>query len=151
MEKERVEAIAEWPAPRSIKEIQTFLGFTGFYRRFINNYSKIVSPLTDCLRKRATKPLSLAKEALQAFEELKKAFQDGPILRHFDPCRPIRIETDASQFAIGAIISQLHANHWHPVAFLSRKLQDAETRCATPDCELLAVTEAFRQWRHYLA
>ncbi|KJZ70756.1 hypothetical protein HIM_09840 [Hirsutella minnesotensis 3608] len=135
MEKERVEAIAEWPAPRSIKEIQTFLGFTGFYRRFIKNYSKIVSPLTDCLRKRATKPLSLAKEALQAFGELKKAFQDGPILKHFDPRLPIRIETDASQFAIGAIISQLHADRWHPVAFLSRKLQDAETRYATPDCK----------------
>ncbi|KJZ68952.1 hypothetical protein HIM_11649 [Hirsutella minnesotensis 3608] len=118
MEKERVDAIAEWPAPRSVKEIQTFLGFTGFYRRFIKNYSKIASPLTDCLRKRAKGPLILGRKALQAFEELKKAFQDGPILRHFDPCRPIRIETDASQFAIGAIISQLHADRWHPVAFL---------------------------------
>ncbi len=58
--------------------------------------SKIASPLTDCLRKRATGPLILRREAFQAFEELNKAFQDGPILRHFNPYRPIRIETDAS-------------------------------------------------------
>ena len=151
MEEDRVRAIAEWPAPRSVKDIQVFLGFTGFYRRFIKNYSKIVAPLTDCLRKRAPGFPILGPKAMRAFECLKTAFQDGPILNHFDPVRRIRIETDASQFAIGAIISQLHDDKWHPVAFLSRKLQDAETRYAVPDCELLAITEAFRQWRHYLA
>ncbi|KAJ6437003.1 ectomycorrhiza-upregulated zf-MYND domain-containing protein [Purpureocillium lavendulum] len=151
MERERVCAIAQWPVPRSVKDVQVFLGFTGFYRRFIKNYSKIVSPLSDCLRKKAPGPSILGPKAMQAFECLKTAFQNGPILKHFDPSRPIRVETDASQFAIGAIISQLHDDRWHPVAFLSRKLQDAETRYAVPDCELLAITEAFRQWRHYLA
>ncbi|KAJ6437046.1 FHA domain-containing protein [Purpureocillium lavendulum] len=151
MEEERVRAVAEWPAPRCVKDIQVFLGFTGFYRRFIKNYSRIVSPLTDCLGKRAPRPWLLEPRAVRAFEDLKTAFQNGPILKHFDPSKPIRIETDASQFAIGAIISQLHYDRWHPVAFLSRKLQDAETRYAVPDCELLAITEAFRQWRHYLA
>ncbi|KAJ6440242.1 cystathionine beta-lyase/cystathionine gamma-synthase [Purpureocillium lavendulum] len=144
MERERVCAIAQWPVPRSVKDVQVFLGFTGFYRRFIKNYSKIVSPLSDCLRKKAPGPSILGPKAMQAFECLKTAFQNGPILKHFDPSRPIRVETDASQFAIGAIISQLHDDRWHPVAFLSRKLQDAETRYAVPDCELLAITEAFR-------
>ncbi|KAM4061979.1 reverse transcriptase (RNA-dependent DNA polymerase) [Hirsutella rhossiliensis] len=111
MEEERVHAITEWPAPRSVKDIQVFLGFTGFYRRFIKNYSKIVSPLTDRLRKGASKPFKLDPKAMRAFEDLKTAF----------------------------------------TSFLSRKLQDAETRYAIPDCELLAITEAFRHWRHYLA
>ncbi|KAM4062531.1 reverse transcriptase (RNA-dependent DNA polymerase) [Hirsutella rhossiliensis] len=110
MEEERVHAITEWPAPRSVKDIQVFLGFTGFYRRFIKNYSKIVSPLTDRLRK-GHRSFQAGSKSNEGFEDLKTAF----------------------------------------TSFLSRKLQDAETRYAIPDCELLAITEAFRHWRHYLA
>ncbi|KAJ6436043.1 ATP-dependent DNA helicase pfh1 [Purpureocillium lavendulum] len=83
MERERVCAIAQWPVPRSVKDVQVFLGFTGFYRRFIKNYSKIVSPLSDCLRKKAPGPSILGPKAMQAFECLKTAFQNGPILKHF--------------------------------------------------------------------
>ncbi|KAM4067723.1 reverse transcriptase (RNA-dependent DNA polymerase) [Hirsutella rhossiliensis] len=117
-----------------LRKAGLYANLKGIHMEEERNYSKIVSPLTDRLRK-----------------DLKTAFTRGPVLRHFDPSKAIRIETDASQFAIGAIISQLHTDRWHPVAFLSRKLQDAETRYAIPDCELLAITEAFRYWRHYLA
>ncbi|XP_044717367.1 reverse transcriptase (RNA-dependent DNA polymerase) domain-containing protein [Hirsutella rhossiliensis] len=101
----------------SVKKV-SFLGFVvdeeGIHMEEERNYSKIVSPLTDRLRKGASKPFKLDPKAMRAFEDLKTAFTCGPVLRHFDPSKTIRIETDASQFAIGAIISQLHADRWHP-------------------------------------
>jgi transposase InsO family protein len=150
MEQERIEAIAQWPLPRSVHDIQVFLGFTGFYRRFIRNYSKICAPLTDLLRGDQSRPFNLTDSARKAFEQLQRCFQEAPILRHFDPALPIRVEADASNIAIGAVLSQLHDGHWHPVAFRSRKLTSEETRYSTGDGELLGLIDAFRTWRHYL-
>ena len=83
--------------------------------------------------------------------KLRFLFSRAPFLRHYDPTLPIRVETDASAFAIGAVLSQLWEGRWHPVAFLSRKLHGAELRYDTPDAELMAIVEAFRTWRPYLA
>ena len=80
-------------------------------------------------------------------------FLKAPILHHFDPKCHIRIETDASGYAIGGVLSQLTSDdlgRWHPVAFFSRKMILAETRYKTHDGELLAIVEAFKTWRHYL-
>lgn len=151
MERSRVEAIATWPLPSSMKDIQIFLRFTGFYRRFIKNYSKIAAPLTDRLKGNAKGYLQLDTQKREAFAKLKAVFQTAPILTHFDPDTPIRVETDTSNYAIGAILSQLQLGRWHPVAFLSRKLQGPEVRYTTPEAEMLAILEAFRTWRHYLA
>lgn len=150
MERRRTEEIAQWPLPTSVRDIQVFLGFTGFYRRFIKGYSKIAVPLTDLLKKERGM-LQLDSGAVAAFEKLKSAFMEEPILVHFDPLAPTRVETDASDFAIGAILAQLHRGSWHPVAYISRKLSGPELRYTTPDAEMLAITEAFRNWRHYLA
>ena len=94
----------------------------------------------------------LTSEAKLAFLRLRQAFTEAPILHHFDPERYIRIETDASGYAIGGILSQLtpESGQWHPVAFFSRKMIPAETRYETHDQELLAIVEAFKTWRHYL-
>ena len=88
---------------------------------------------------------------------MRQAFIKAPILRHFDPECHIRIETDASGYAIGGVLSQLTSDHltsdqgqWHPVAYFSRKMIPAETRYKTHDGELLAIVEAFKTWRHYL-
>jgi transposase InsO family protein len=151
MEPSRIEAIRSWPVPRSVKDIQVFIGFAGFYRRFIKNYSKVTAPLTDLLKGGAAGRLQLAPRALEAFSKLRLLFGRAPFLRHYDPALPIRVETDASAFAIGAILSQLWEGRWHPVAFLSRKLHGAELRYDTPDAELMAIVEAFRVWRPYLA
>ena len=150
MEAARVEAIAQWPLPSSVHDIQVFLGFTGFYRRFIRQYSKICVPLTDLLRGDSTQPFKLGLAASAAFALLQKRFQEAPILTHFDPRLPIRVETDASKRAIGAVLSQLVDGHWHPVAFRSRKLTPEETRYGIGDSELLGLVDAFRAWRHYL-
>ena len=151
MEKERVIAIVEWPLPRSVKDVQIFLGFTGFYRRFIKAYAKIVTPLTDVLKKGQPSTFQLTPSQQEAFAKLKALFTTAPLLRHYDPKLPIRLETDASDFAIGMVMTQLYEGRWHPVAYMSRKLKGAELRYGTPDAELLAIIEAFRTWRHYLS
>jgi hypothetical protein len=104
MELERVEAIAVWPVPGNIYEIQVFLGFTGFYRRFIRNYSLISAPLTDLLRGNQARAFELTPGAYKAFLELRRRFQEAPILTHFNPSLPIRIEADASARAIGTVL-----------------------------------------------
>ncbi len=90
---------------------------------------------------------------MRAFTELRQAFLKVPILNHFDPECNIRIETDASGYAIGGVLSQLTSDdsgRWHPVAFFSRNMIPAETRYETYDGELLAIVEAFKTWKHYL-
>lgn len=151
MEPSRVDAIATWPIPSSVLTIQSFLGFTGFYRRFIESYSKTVVPLTNRLRGQQPAQFQLQPDELAAFRQLQQRFQEAPLLVHFDPLLPIRVETDASGHAIGAILSMLLTGQWHPIAFYSRKLTDTELRYTTPDAELLAIQEAFRVWRNYLA
>ena len=102
-------------------------------------------------------PTFLTPDAREAFNQLRQAFTEAPILRHFDPEGHIRIETDASGYAIGGVLSQLTSDHltsdqgqWHPVAYFLRKMIPAETRYETHNGELLAIVEAFKTWRHYL-
>jgi hypothetical protein len=98
------------------------------------------------------KEFTLPQDAREAFQKLKKLFSSAPLLRHFDPKLKIRVEPDASGSAVAAIISQLQEDdsQWHPVAFWSRKMQASEINYDTHDAELLAIVEAFKQWRHYL-
>jgi hypothetical protein len=145
----RTETIMGWPRPTNIKELQSFLGFANFYRRFIEGYARETSPLSDLLKK--SQEFSWNAEADNAFQRLKERFSSAPILRHFDPATVIRLETDASTFAISGILSQLFEDQkWHPVAFISRKLQAAELNYEVYDLELLAIVYCFKQWRHYL-
>jgi len=167
MESERIQTINEWPLPASVKDVQTFLGFANFYRRFIRDFARICAPLNVLTKgqpkKKARKgsavhreqgmaKFELTEKAKQAFQELQRTFTSAPFLKHFDPKLPIRVETDASAFAIGAIILQLQPDdqQWHPVAYWSRKLAPAEVNYETHDAELLAIVAAFKQWRHYL-
>ncbi len=97
--------------------------------------------------------LFFTSEAKKAFTELRQVFVEGPILNHFDQEHHIRIETDASDYAIGRILSQLTSDdsgRWYLVAFFSKKMIPAETRYETHDGKLLAIVEAFKTWRHYM-
>lgn len=100
MDPRRVSAIAEWPRPKTHREVQVFLGFCNFYRRFIRAYSRIASPLTGLLigseNGKKTGPLDWTVEAETAFNQLREVFTQAPLLRHYEPELPIRIETDAS-------------------------------------------------------
>ena len=114
MEEERIEAVKAWPEPKSIRDIQVFLGFANYYRHFIQEFSRIAAPLTLMLKTTAGTPPRAAdnfsfliSKAKLAFLWLRQAFIEAPILHYFDPERYIRIETDAFGYAIGGILSQL--------------------------------------------
>ena len=147
----KVEAIAEWPKPNNKKDIQRFLGLANFYRRFVKNYSDIVAPLTTLTRK--DYPFLWKNKENEAFNTVKALITTAPILAHFDPSLPIRIETDASDFAIGACLSQPsdpESKEFRPVCFYSRKLLPAEKNYHVHDKELLAIVDTLDYWRPYL-
>lgn len=149
MDPAKIKSIVSWPAPKSAHDIQIFLGFANFYRRFIKNYSQIAMPLTSLLKK-DTK-FVWSETANTAFQTLKSSFTTAPILAHADPSLPFVLETDASNFAIGAVLSQASPDATlHPVAFFSRKMSPAESNYEIYDKELLAIRMALEEWRHHL-
>ncbi|XP_053499602.1 uncharacterized protein LOC128619445 [Ictalurus furcatus] len=151
MDQEKVQAVVSWPTPTTIKELQRFLGFANFYRRFIRNFSAIANPLTSLLKGKP-KRLSWNSSAQSAFDKLKKAFTTAPIIKHPDPSRPFIVEVDASETGVGAILSQRFGEKpkLHLVAFFSRKLSPAERNYDVGNRELLAIKLALEEWRHWL-
>jgi hypothetical protein len=176
MDQERVKAIQEWPTPRSFKEVQIFLGFANFYRRFVHKYSDIARPLNTLLHgsgcnlsgkqraalKKEKKPIphkawEWSAEAESSFQRLKDAFTHAPAMQHFDPSQPLMVITDASDFAYAGILLQPRAapgkateRHWHPIAYHSKGFQGPAVRYDVHDKELMAIFECFKVWRHYL-
>ena len=121
MDPAKVTSVPDWPTPTSVKEVQSFLGFENFYRKFINHYSTMACPLTTLTRKGVK--FCWTPEALVVFDSLKQAFTSAPILKHFQPTLPITLEADASDFGLGCVLSQTSAaGELHPIAFYSRFL-----------------------------
>ncbi|MBW0573312.1 hypothetical protein O181_113027 [Austropuccinia psidii MF-1] len=146
--KQKFQQILNWPPPRNLKALQSFLGFASFYRHFIKNYSKKISSLTSFLKKDSCFPLN--EEALRQFHQLKEAFTIAPILSHFDPSLPTIVETDASDYALGAVLSQISDSGKHPIAFDSHKPLPAELNYEIHDKELLGIVWALKRWRAFL-
>ncbi|SOV01247.1 uncharacterized protein UDID_17609 [Ustilago sp. UG-2017a] len=152
MDPGKVRTVKEWPMPASIHDIQRFLGFANFYRRFIAHFAWIAKPLTSLVKPTERfRKFELPEEAQQAFHQLIQAFTSAGVLQHFDYHLPTRLETDASDFAIAGVLKQEHEGCWHPVAFYSRKMSSAERNYEIHDKELLAVVACLTQWRHMLA
>ncbi|KAK3529961.1 hypothetical protein QTP86_009347 [Hemibagrus guttatus] len=147
----KVQAVTEWPAPTSVRELQRFLGFANFYWRFIRNYSSMAGPLTSLLGGEPKK-LTWTDPARSAFQQLKNCFTTAPILRHPDPDLPFVVEVDASSSGLGAVLSQRHGkpSKLHPCAFYSRNLTSAEVNYEVGNRELLALKAALEEWRHWL-
>ncbi|KAK3566586.1 hypothetical protein QTP86_001088 [Hemibagrus guttatus] len=147
----KVRAVTEWPAPTTVHELQCFLGFAKFYRRFIRNYSAVAGPLTSLLRGKPKK-LTWMDQARTAFQRLKSCFTTASILRHPDPDLPFVVEVDASSSGLGAVLSQHHGEpeKLHPCAFYSTKLTVAEVNYDVGNRELLAIKAALEEWRHWL-
>jgi len=149
MSPDKIQTISDWPEPQKVKDIQSFLGFTNFYRRFIFNYLDIVVPLTRLTWKDA--PWNFSKDCRCSFNTLKHAFTTAPILTHFIPDTPIIMETDASDYAVTGILSITCADgEICLVAYYSRTLTAPELNYNTHNKELLAIFKAFRNWHHYL-
>ncbi|SAL94817.1 hypothetical protein, partial, partial [Absidia glauca] len=146
----KVQAIQDWHPPTSVKELQVFLGFANYYRKFIPNYSKLALPLTKLLSKKVP-TWNWNDTAQQAFDSLKTHFCSSPVLQHSDPSKPFILETDASDYAIGAVLSQKSADdQLHPIAYFSRKLTSSEINYEIYDKELLAIIDSLSYWRHLL-
>jgi len=153
MDPEKVSCILGWETPKNVRDVQCFLGFANFYRRFIKDYSKVVMLLTRMTKKEGGKyvPFVWGPEQQAAFDLLKKAFTSAPILRHFDYDREIIVETDASDYVSAGIISQYdNEGILHPVTFYSKKHSPAECNYEIYDKELLAIVRAFEEWRPHL-
>ncbi|CAI7856166.1 unnamed protein product [Closterium sp. NIES-53] len=117
----KIKTIQEWKPPTNITELQIFLGFVNYVRRFIPNMAGITSPLTDLLYK--DKNFVWGEKAEAAFQELKYLLVSPPVLRIADPSRPFEVVTDASDFAIEVVLLQDFGNGLQPIAYESRKLQ----------------------------
>src|SRR3954468_11170271 len=104
MSRSKVSGVLDWPAPKNVRELQSFLGFANFYRRFIHNYSGTISPLTDNLKKNAL--FRWTEQCEAAFRGLKRQFTEAPVLAHYREDRETVLETDASMYAIGGVLSQ---------------------------------------------
>ena len=137
MMEDKVKAVREWPTPTKATDVRSFLGTAGYYRRFIKDFSAIAASLTD-LTKDYVK-FNWNKEQQDAFDSLKSCIVKGPVLILPDPNLPFVVHTDASGFAIGAVLQQDQGKGLQPIAFLSKKMLDAETRYPVHEQELLAI------------
>jgi hypothetical protein len=144
----KVKAVSDYPVPKTVTQVRSFLGMAGYYRKFIRDFSKIAAPLTNLQHKDARFQWGDKQQA--AFDALKQALTRTPVLIHPDPTFPYCIHTDASGFATSAVLSQDQGQGRLPVEFTSRKMNDAETRYAVHEQELLAIVRAVEEWGHYL-
>lgn len=144
----KIDAVQNFPTPRTSKNIKEFLGLAGYYRRFIQDFSKIAKPLTELLKKTAT--FKWTDKQQQAFEELRDKLCAKPILQYPDFTKPFILTTDASGFAIGGILSQGDIGKDLPVTYTSRLLNQAEQNYSTIEKELLAIIYCTKHFRPYL-
>ncbi|GJW86694.1 reverse transcriptase domain-containing protein [Tanacetum coccineum] len=148
VDKAKVDVIAKLPHPTTVKGIRSFLGHAGFYRRFIQDFSKIARPMTRLLEKDTS--FFFSKECIEAFQTLKKKLTEAPILVAPDWDLPFELMCDASDFAIGAVLGQHKTKHFQPIHYASKTMTDAQAHYTTTEKELLAVVYAFEKFRSYL-
>jgi hypothetical protein len=139
----KIAAMVDWPIPKSLKALRGFLGLTGYYRKFIKGYGQIASPLTSLLKKDA---FLWSDKAKKAFEELKVAVSQPPVLALPDFSKTFVIECDASGFGMGAVLMQ----DGRPLAYYSQALKGKNLFLSTYEKELLALVLSVKKWRPYL-
>jgi hypothetical protein len=158
---DKVEAVRNWPVPKSVTDVRSVLGFVGFYRKFIKDHSKIVAPMSD-LTKTVTGPNAVAAgkkkpnqfvwtpQAQVAFETIRDALCNAPVLALPDPTKPYVVVTDASGYALGACLMQDQGAGLQPIVYMSKKMQPAELNYPVHHKEMLSIVCALKEWRHYL-
>jgi hypothetical protein len=146
MDPEKVQTVRDWRSPSCLTDVQAFIGFSNFYRRFIRDFSKIVAPMVALTRKDT--PFSWDSKCELAFQSLKSAFVDAPILMPFDWTKEVVLETDASDYVSAGVLSQYDdSGVLRPVAFFSKNHTPAECNYEIYDKELLAIIRCFEEWR----
>lgn len=144
----KIRSVQDFPRPRNTKNIKQFLGLAGYYRRFIPNFSKTARPLTELLKKDT--PFTWADTQEQAFSHLRDALISEPVLQYPDLTKPFVVTTDASDYAVGGILSQGTIGKDRPIAYTSRLLNAAERNYSTIEKELLAIVYSVNHFRSYL-
>ena len=145
----KTEAIRTWARPTLKKQIQSFLEFCNFYQRFIEECSKIAKPVYQLTEK--DRKWEFGEEQQTAFESLIHKLTHAPILAHYDPKKAVTIETDASKYVTGGIISQIGDDGFlRPIAFRSKSMSKSECNYDVHDKELLAIILAVEDWRRYV-
>ena len=145
----KVQAILEWPTPETPRDVRSFLGLCSFYRRFVRGFSNIAAPLTELTKERRQWQWRQDNEEL-AFQQLKIAMTTAPVLLFPDFGRQFVLTTDASLVAVGGILQQDQGQGLQPLAYASKKLNNAETRYSAYERELLGIVWAIGQWRHFV-
>lgn len=146
---EKIEAVRSYPAPRNLKDLRSFLGMTGYYRRFVESYASIASPLYRLTK--SDVPFVWTEACEKAFQQLKEKLITAPILAYPDFTKPFRVHTDASGFAIGAVLCQEQSDKTiRPIAYAGRSLNDAERNYGITEKECLAFVYAAKQFECYL-
>lgn len=149
MDPVKVAGVRDWPTPTRLVEVQSFLGFCNFYRRFIKDFSRIAQPLHALQKKDAE--WKWGEEEKNAFVLLQSSITSSPVLIHPSPDKPFKLETDSSDYASGAVLSQAGEDgKWHPVGFYSKSLDEVQRNYDVHDKELLSVIRALEEWRHLL-
>lgn len=147
MDPVKIRGVTEWPTPKNKKDVQAFLGFVNFYRRFIARFAKIAHALH---RLTGNVVWKWEKKEEMAFMELKAAVTSAPVLALPTDVGAYRVECDSSDFATGAVLLQLQDSKWRPLGFLSKSLSNVERNYKIHDKELLAVMRALDKWRPHL-
>lgn len=145
---DKITAVLNYPIPRTTTEIKSFLGLIGYYRRFIKDFAKITKPLTACLKKR--NKIIVDKNYIDAFDKCKELLTNTPLLQYPDFDKTVILTTDASNVALGAVLSQGQISNDKPIAYASRTLSDTEARYSTIERECLAIIWAVKHFRPYL-
>ncbi|GKF92764.1 reverse transcriptase domain-containing protein [Tanacetum coccineum] len=148
VDRDKVGVIAKLPRPTSVKGVRSFLGHIGFYRRFIQDFSKIARSMTRLLEKDT--PFIFSKVCIEAFNILKKKLIEALILVAPDWDLPFEIMCDASDYAVGAVLGQRKTKHFQPIHYASKTMTDAQAHYNTTEKELLAVVYAFEKFWPYL-
>ena len=147
----KVDAVSSYPIPQTKKQVRTFLGLTGYYRKFIPNYTEIPAPLTDLTKKSAPTRVQWTPTYDLAFGKLKELLCSKPVLNTPDFSKPFILQTDASNRGVGAVLTQIDDNsEEHPIAYYSRKLHPREERYSVVEKECLAIRLGVHAFRVYL-
>ncbi|CAN6725396.1 unnamed protein product [Malus baccata var. baccata] len=148
VDKSKIDLVRHLPSPTSVREVRSFLGHAGFYRRFIKDFSKIAQPLCRLLQKEVA--FEFTKECTESFKQLKELLTTAPIIVPPDWSLPFELMCDASDYALGAVLGQRKDKRPHVIYYASRTLNDAQLNYSTTEKELLAVVFALDKFRSYL-